>query len=221
MRALLLTALALGCAAPAHAGFEGAALAHYEGSYAQSGIVEDDGDARAGLGLARLRLRGVLPWRRGPAMGLDLAVGSTRPGGFAYDASLYVLGVGTRIGDYGSAGITAGIGASGAVGTMDDAAIVPVALWFETALGGHLRLITHGRALWTIGSDARRGGSPSASFIDEFEAMAALRLGRRFTDYGMRAGNGWFIGAAYREAADTRFLGGVIGYSIDIAGAVR
>ncbi len=218
MRAVVIIGTLLATAAPVRAGFEGAAIAHYEGSYTQAGIVDDD-TATTGLGLARLRLRGVAPWRRGPAIGLDLAVGSTRPGGFAYDASLYLLGVGTRVGDYGSAGITAGIGASGAVGTMDDAAILPVALWFEAPLGSRLRFITHGRALWTIHSDARQGGSPSVGFIDEFEAMAGLRLGRRFTDYGMRAGNGWFVGAAYREAADTRFFGGVIGYSIDIAGA--
>jgi hypothetical protein len=220
-RALAAGLLAATLAVPtaARAEFEGAGIAHYEGSYVQHGSLERDTAPGTALGLARLRIRGIAPWRRGPAIGLDLAVGTTYPGGFAYDVGLHLLGVGTRIGDFGSAGVIAGLGASGAVGTIDDAATAPVVAWLELPLGKVARLLVHARGVWVLGgADGRGGGSPSQPVFDELEAMAALRLGKQYDDWGMSAGNGWFLGAALREAGGERFVGGVLGYSIDVAG---
>ncbi|MEZ4367555.1 MAG: hypothetical protein R2939_14950 [Kofleriaceae bacterium] len=203
---------------PAAAELGGAVMAHYEGSYVQTGVLDDDDDAAPrGLGLARLRLRGVGPWRRGPTLGFELGVGSTRPGGFAYEAALYPLGLGAQLGEAGSVGVVVGIGASGAVGTVDDAALVPVSWWIELPLGRRLRVLGHGRLAWVLSSDARDGGSPTVGAVDELEAMVALRVGRTYQDSRARSGNGWFVGGAYREAEGHRFVGAVLGYSIDLA----
>src|SRR5690242_11333007 len=118
MRRVLVIALAL---APsiAQAGpddWKGGAWLHYEASYVHSR------DTEAGLGMAGLRVRGFAS-RNAPVgylVRIDLHAGSTNPGGFAYQPDLYLAGIGVRLGKLGFAGLGAGVGASGAVGTLDD-----------------------------------------------------------------------------------------------------
>jgi hypothetical protein len=44
-----------------------------------------------------------------------------------------------------------------------------------------------------------------------------VRFGKHYDQHGFPSGNGYFVGASYREQAGTRFAGLTIGYSIDLA----
>lgn len=214
-RALVIAALAVAAPATATAGpddWKGGALLHYEASYVH------DRDRAAGVGMAGLRLKGFISrrWPVGYLAGLDLHAGSTNPGGFAYQANLYLLGIGTRLGSLGTAGIGTGVGASGAVGTLDDGVEVPVEAFLELGLGSRLRLLARGRAVWLGAASARTGGSPTFSFTDEVDGTLGVRLGRRYREYGFPSGNGYFVGVAYREQQGAQFVGAVFGYSVDV-----
>ena len=74
-------------------------------------------------------------------------------------------------------------------------------------------MLGRARATFVTASDSRQDG---ARFADELEATLAIRLGRAYTDWGYPTGNGYFVGATYREALDAKFAGFVIGYSIDM-----
>jgi hypothetical protein len=73
------------------------------------------------------------------------------------------------------------------------------------------------RWAYVAGAASRQSAAPSIAFADELDATLGLRLGRRYRDHGFPTGNGYFVGASYRELADARFLGLTIGYSIDLA----
>ena len=51
----------------------------------------------------------------------------------------------------------------------------------------------------------------------ELDATLGVRIGHHYEDYGFPSGNGYFVGAGYRELAGTRYVGAVVGYSIDLA----
>lgn len=216
MRCALVIA-ALAAAAPATAAadpedWKGGAWLHYEASYVHHR------DRAAGVGMAGLRLKGFASRKLpvGYLAGLDLHAGSTNPGGFAYQVNLYLLGIGARLGSLGTAGIGTGVGASGAVGTVDDGVEVPVEAFLELGLGSRLRVLARGRAVWLGAAPGRLDGSPTFSFTDEVDATLAVRLGRRYRDFGFPSGNGYFAGVAYREWQGARFVGAVIGYSVDV-----
>ncbi len=227
MRVVLVLVLVLVLAPPrAHADrwsrladhAQGGAWLHYELSVVHD--VDDRGTQPAlhELVLAGARLHGFVG--ENPTVnyhvGLDLAAGSTlRGAGFAYDVALFPLGVGVRVGDTGVIALGGGVGAMGAVGTLDDAVTFPVELNAE--LGSGWRVLARVRTAWVAGAPGRHDGSPSAPFADELDATLGLRLGHHYTDYGYPTGNGYFIGASYRELAGARFVGAVIGHSIDLA----
>ena len=73
------------------------------------------------------------------------------------------------------------------------------------------------RAAWVAGAPSRHDGAPSLAFADELDATLGVRLGHHYDDYGFPTGNGYFAGATYRELLGTRFVGVVVGYSIDLA----
>ncbi|NVB84236.1 MAG: hypothetical protein HOV81_38020 [Kofleriaceae bacterium] len=219
MRALVIV-LVLGLARIAHAGWEdleGGAQLHYELS-GEHGL--DRKDTTPGmleppreLALWTARLHGFVGGKTFAFhVGLDLgAGGSIRGGGFAYDVSLFPFGVAVRFFETSFITFGAGIGASGATGTLDDAATMPLELRFE--LGRGIRVLGRARATFVAAAKARDDG---ARFADELEAMLALRLGTGYDEYGFPTGNGYFIGATYRELMDTQFVGAVFGYSIDM-----
>lgn len=220
MRALVIV-LVVGLARTANAGWEdleGGAQLHYELS-GEHGLARDDMTAPGAaeppreLALWTARLHGFVGGKTFAFhLGLDLgAGGSIRGGGFAYDVSLFPFGFAVRFFETSFITFGAGIGASGATGTLDDAATMPLELRFE--LGRGIRLLGRARATFVAASKAREGG---AAFADELEAMLALRLGTGYDEYGFPTGNGYFIGATYRELMDTKFVGAVIGYSIDM-----
>lgn len=199
--------------------WKGGAWLHYEASYVHrrdaAAMAPTAGD---GLAMAGLRLRGfgsrTLPI--GWVVGIDLHAGSTNPGGFAYQADLYLAGMGVRLGKVGVAGFAAGVGASGAVGTLDDGVELPVEAFLELGLGANVRLLGRARAVWLGAARGRADGAPTFAWTDEVDATFAVRLGRRYRKWGFPSGNGYFAGVQYRESEGARMVGGVIGYSVDV-----
>ncbi|HEU0036801.1 MAG TPA: hypothetical protein VFQ53_39600 [Kofleriaceae bacterium] len=224
-----LACLGVLAASPAHADrwrsaadrVQGGAFLHYE----LTGLTARLDDARSpdpvkydDLVLAGVRLHGFLG--KGPTLayhvGIDLFAGSTiGAAGFAYDVSLYPVGFVVRLGATSIVGLAAGVQASGAVGTLDDAVAAPVELTAE--LGRGIRVLARARVSYVAGADARQSGAPSLPTGDELDAMLGLRLGTRYEDQGFPTGNGYFIAASYREQGGVRFAGLTIGYSIDLA----
>ena len=224
--AVALATLALGAGDAAARRWRGGAWLHYEASYVHR--LEDDaapggdGDAAGqGLGLAGLRLRGFASrgFALGYLVGVDLHAGATNPGGFAYQVDLYLAGAGARLGDAGMAGLGAGIGASGAIGTLDDGVALPVEAFLELGVGPRLRVLARARAVWLGAAPGRRHGAPTFGWADEVDATLGLRVGRRYRQFGFPSGNGYFAGVAYREALGARFVGAVVGYSVDVGGS--
>jgi hypothetical protein len=212
MKAIVVLLMLQGAA---HAGF----FDHLEDVKGQASLEYQAGyvdDGTHGLGLAGAHLRGqaggkILEYR----MGLDLNAGATRPGGFAYDVELYPIGVGLRLGKWAIAGVVGGVGASGATGTIDDAAVFPVEAALDFAVGAHVRVLARGRVAWVAGAKGRVGGAPDLPFGDELDGMLAIRIGDRWEDYDFPSSNGWYLGAAIREAEGARMYGAVIGHSLD------
>ncbi|MBA3452713.1 MAG: hypothetical protein H0T42_06460 [Deltaproteobacteria bacterium] len=196
---------------------QGGALLHYEVT-GLHGIEDTRGETEAqDLVLAGFRLHGFVGMSStiGYHIGIDLAAGSSlNAGGFAYDVAVFPVGVSARFGRTGVVMLGAGVGASGAVGTLDDAVTLPLELNAEIG-DGRLRLLARVRTSYVAGADSRQSAAPSIPFADELDATLGLRVGRHYEDWGMPSGNGYFLGVAYRELAGTRFLGLVLGYSID------
>lgn len=198
---------------------QGGAWLHYELSWVHDVDETAGRPAARDLVLAGARLHGFVGEGAnvGYHVGIDLEAGGTlRGGGFAYDVALFPLGVGLRFGDTNVIAIGAGVGALGATGTLDDAVTLPVEVVAELG-GGGVRVLARARAAWVAGAPGRHDGAPSIAFADELDATLGLRLGRHYDDYGFPTGNGYFAGATYRELLGTRFVGVVVGYSIDLA----
>lgn len=209
--------LLLCASAHAQPNIAGGAQLHYElqgqRAYERDATMPDAMTAPRDLVLAGARLHGFIGNRwLGYHAGLDLAAGGTiGAGGFAYDVALFPGGLALRFAETSFVTLGFGVGASGATGSLDDAATFPVEARFE--LGRSIRVLGRARATFVAGADSRQDG---ARFADELEAMLALRLGRAYTDWGFPTGNGYFVGASYREALGAKFAGVVIGYSIDM-----
>lgn len=198
---------------------QGGAWLHYE--LAALHDVQDNAMPARGaeLVLAGARLHGFVGAGDTIAyhIGLDLAAGGTaRAGGFAYDVALFPIGVGVRVGETGILALGAGVGAMGATRTIDGAVTLPLEANAELG-GGRVRLLARARAAYVAGAPGRHDGAPSLPFADELDATVGVRVGRHHDEYGFPSGNGYFVGAAYRELAASRYLGLVIGYSIDLA----
>ena len=194
------------------------AWAHYELS--QVHAIDDGAMPRSvtDLTLVGFRLHGFVGRHRvGWHVGIDGAAGATEGrAGFAYDVAFLPIGVAFRWGDTQMIGIGTGIGAMGAVGTLDDAVTFPIEAFAELALGSHVRILARARMSYLSGAGDRERGSPTISFADEVDGMLGLRIGHVYSEY-LPAGNGYFVGAAYREMLGAKFVGLVIGYSIDLA----
>jgi hypothetical protein len=223
MRVLVVVAI-LACAADANAQSwrkaQGGAILHYE----LSGWSAVEKDAMrepksTELVLAGARLHGFVARNRRVAyhIGLDLFAGSTiRDAGFAYDVALFPAGVMLRMGKTAIAGVSVGIGANGAIGTLDDAVVFPVDAVLE--FGNRVRVLSRARVSFLgATSGLRQSRAPSLPIGDEFEAMVGVRVGKHEVKYRAAYGFGYFVGVSYREQADAHFLGATIGFSIDMA----
>jgi hypothetical protein len=194
------------------------AWAHYEVSDVHA--IDDGTMPRTltDLTLVGFRLHGFVSRHRlGWHVGIDGAAGATEGrAGFAYDVAFLPIGVGFRWGDTQMIGVGTGIGAMGAVGTLDDAVTFPIEAFAELALGSHVRILARARMSYLSGAGGRARGSPTIGFADEVDGMLGLRIGHVYREY-LPAGNGYFAGVAYREMLGAKFAGLVIGYSIDLA----
>ncbi len=175
------------------------------------------------LVLAGARLHGFIGEGRtiGYHVGLDLAAGgSAARGGFAYDVALFPLGIAVRLGPTSVVAFGAGVGAMGSTdGALPAAALLPLEANVE--LGeGRLRLLARARAAYVSGA-LRHDGAPSVPFADELDATLGLRIGHGYHDWGFPSGNGYFGGLAYRELAGAKYVGVVVGYSIDLASRLK
>jgi hypothetical protein len=191
---------------------QGAAYLHYE---ITSATKVDAHDSPRDLVLAGARLHGL--WGRTIAyhIGFDLAAGSTlRDAGFAYDVAVFPAGVAVRFGQSSFVALGLGIGALGAVGTLDDAVTFPSEATLEW--GGILRLLARARTSWVVGAPGRHDGARSIPWADELDTMVGLRVGHHYERYGYPSGNGYFVGVTYRELLGDRWIGGAVGYSIDL-----
>ena len=193
---------------------QGGAFMHYE----LTGVTRtDEGGAPRDLVLAGARLHGFVGGGKtiGLHAGIDLAAGSTlRGAGFAYDVALLPLGIAVRFGRTSFLALGTGVGAMGAVGTLDDAVTLPLEATLEA--GASWRVLARARASYVRGADGRHDGAPSLPFADELDAMLALRVGQHYEEYGYPSGNGYFVGVAYRERLGDHWIGATIGYSIDL-----
>ncbi|MBL8619706.1 MAG: hypothetical protein JNK64_00350 [Myxococcales bacterium] len=195
----------------------GAAWLHYQASYVLR--VDRAQPARAGVGVAMagVELDALLGRRVAYLVGIDLHAGATVPAGFAYQVDLRPIGVAVRLGATGALGLSLGVGAAGAVGTIDDGVEVPALALLELPLGARLRLVGRARAVWLAAAPRRAGGAPSAAWTDELDAWLGVRLGRRYHDHGFPSGNGTLLGVAYREREGARMVGVVLAYGVDLA----
>ena len=203
--------------------FHGGAFLHYELT-TLTAIEPDEMPERTterftDLALAGVRLHGFLARNSRVAyhIGFDGAAGSSiRRAGFAYDVALFPVGVVLRLGETSIVGVGAGVGFSGAVGTLDDAVSLPLEALAEIG-GGRVRLMARARAAFVAKADARQDGAPSTQQVDELEAMLGLRIGRHYDSFGFPSGNGYFVAVSYRELAGSQLAGITLGYSIDLA----
>lgn len=195
------------------------ATLHYELAGSTRGLDDEPTVSPRRMLLAGAHLRGWVGGRRRVCylIGLDLAAGSTlAPAGFAYDVSLQPLGILVALGATSLISLSVGVGAHGAVGTLEDTVVVPLELALE--VGRDWRLLARARAGVVTAGPPVRGGAPSLPAGDELEAMIGLRIGRAYDRYGLRSGNGYYLAAIYREQLATRMVGIAIGYSMDVAG---
>jgi hypothetical protein len=196
---------------------QGGSYLHYElGGW--SAVDDTDAAGPTELVLAGARLGGFVARNRRVAyhIGLHLFAGSTlRAPGFAYDVALFPAGAVLRLGATSILGVAVGVGASGAIGTLDDAVTLPIDALAE--FGDRVRVISRARVAFLGATAARQGGAPSLPAGDEFEAMLGLRIGKHERRFRAAYGFGYFIAASYREQLGARFIGITIGYSIDVA----
>jgi hypothetical protein len=220
---VLVAALALAHTRTASAGFNDFSKLGFGAQiqYELSDVHDVDHDAMSAprsndLVLGGFRVHGFVGDERwGYHVGAAMAAGSTvRDAGFAYDVSLFPIGIAVRFFETSFFALGAGIGANGAVGTLDDAMTFPLEARFEVGRG--IRVLGRARVTYLDGASGRDDGGVSLGLGDELEAMLAVRLGRAYNEHGFPSGNGYFIGATVREALGARFAGLVIGYSADM-----
>lgn len=168
------------------------------------------------LVLGGFRVHGFVGGKRwGYHIGAAMTSGSTiRDAGFAYDVSLFPLGIALRFFETSFITFGAGVGASGAVGTLDDAVTFPLEARFEVGRG--IRVLGRARVTYLDGAPGRGDGGMTLSLGDELEAMLAVRLGKAYDNHGFPSGNGYFVGATVRESLGARFAGVIVGYSLDM-----
>lgn len=193
---------------------------HYELSELHA--VDESMTSSTDLVLAGARVGGFVGKRRvAYAASFDFAFGATiGESGFLWEVGLLPLGFALRPSERSVIAFATGIAGTGAVGTLDDAVALPLELTAEATLGP-LRVLARGRASFLAASDARQDGSPTVSWADEIDATFAIRVGPRYDKFQLASGNGYFLGATYREMEGAKFIGVVIGHSVDMGSQIR
>lgn len=171
----------------------------------------DDLDNRAMIGASA---RGLLGKHLAYCAGFDAAFGGSE-GAFAYEANLYAVGGGVRLGRVGHVAVCGGAGFSGAAGALPFAWQLPVDVSLSFNLGRRLRPLVWARAVWLLSDSRRDGGSPSLDTIDEGTLSVGLRIGKRRRYGRIHTGNGTFVGVRWSELGGARFIGLTIAHGIN------
>jgi hypothetical protein len=144
------------------------------------------------------------------AAGLDGSLGGSSSG-FCYDATAYLLGLGTRWGAGNVIALTGGVGLDRYGSALPRATRFPLELSVALDLGP-VRPVLFGRPAWVIGTEARKKGA-TPSFVDELEAGILLRLAPQHRYWQkMTAGGGFAVGASYRELMGTHAFLATLGF---------
>ena len=166
-------------------------------------------------GSAKVRAFGA-PGRAGYAFGVDLAAGASHPRGLAWRAAMYPVGLGTRLGRHGLAGVVAGLGGSGITGRVPASLELPVEAFTTVRLGGRTAVSLWLQPAWLPFSDTRSGGAPDVGFTDELRAGLTFRAGRARHRHGTHSGAGYHLGVLFTEESGARYVGVTVGYDLDV-----
>ncbi|MCA9679029.1 MAG: hypothetical protein H6709_24570 [Kofleriaceae bacterium] len=171
-----------------------------------------DGAVEVGL---RLRAGGG-PGHAGYGVGVDLHAGATLPGGFAWGVGVLPAGVIGPLGDRGVWGVVGGVGLSGITGRLDPALSVPVEAFASLRLASRVGVALWLQPSWVVAGADRYDGATTVDVFDEVRAGLSLRVGRRYHRWGFGSGNGYHVGVTWTEQVDTRFVGLLLGYDLDV-----
>ena len=152
----------------------------------------------------------------GYLVGADMHFGGGIQGGFAYEASISLLGIGVQVGHWLTFGVILGAGVDGVTDNIPFAVQFPAELMLDVDLGRRIHLSAWGTGKWLTSSDERQDGAQNVSAFDEVRAGVALRLGKGFRESVQSWGNGYFVGAQYAERMGTKFVGAIFGFGINM-----
>jgi len=170
--------------------------------------VSDGGELDGTVALA-VRSRLFLGRPASYCLGFDGALGGSDTG-LVYEAELYPVGAGLRLGDRGVACLAAGAGLGGIKDAVPFGWQIPVEAWFDVGLGP-VRVAGWLEGTTVLDSDVRQDGS-DIDGLDELSAGLALRLGGDDRYWGRTtAGYGPFLAATFRQAMGAEFLGLALG----------
>jgi hypothetical protein len=178
-------------------------------------VAPVDGTGQFGVG-ARAFAGPTIGW----VGGVDAHLGASVPAGALYDLNLSPLGLGI----YGHGvllGAMGGVGVGGIIGRVPVGFQVPVEAMLDVDLGTHVHAGAWASVRWVVGAPSRDDGPAHAPFGDELSSGVMLRIGRGIVDPGLRWGYGVFVAGTYAEAMGGHAWGGLLGYSITMAGSQR
>ena len=150
--------------------------------------------------------------------GVDAHLGASVPAGALYDFNLSPLGFGI----YGHGvllGAMGGVGVGGVAGRVPVGFQLPVEAVLDVDIGTHVHAGAWAGVRWVVGPSSRDDGSAHAPFGDELASGVMLRIGRGVDDRNLRWGYGLFVAGSYAEALGGHAWGGLLGYSITMAGS--
>jgi hypothetical protein len=171
------------------------------------------GDVEVGPGLRATAGKRWLAY----AIGLDVRAGGGVHGGFAFDTTLYPIGVSILHGAPVSLRVVGGVGAGGVTGRLPIAARFPVEAELEVHPAKQLELSAWAEVAYALRT-ARAGGAPDAPWGDELTLGATIRVGRGAHESEFAWSNGWRLGGTFTERVGEKVYGLVIGWGIDISG---
>ncbi|HEU5056139.1 MAG TPA: alpha/beta hydrolase [Kofleriaceae bacterium] len=171
-------------------------------------VSEEGGDLDGTLALA-VRSRLFLGRPAAYCLGFDGALGGS-DAGLVYEAELYPLGAGFRLGDRGVVALCAGAGLGGIRGAVPFGWQIPVEAWVDLGLGP-LRVAGWLEGTTVLDAEVRQDGS-GIDGIDELSAGVAIRLGGDDRYWSTTtAGYGPFVAATFRQLMGADFFGLALG----------
>lgn len=171
-----------------------------------------DLDNRGTIGVAG---RGLLGGKLAYCAGFEASFGGSE-GAFVYDANLYLLGAGVRLGKVAHLSVCLGAGLSGAAGALPFSWQLPIEASLAFNLGRRVRPAVWARGVRMLGAGPRRDGSRSLDVVDEGSVTAGVRIGRSRRYRRLSTGNGYYLGVTLSELVGARFIGVTFGHGINV-----